>query len=243
MAFDEESLTDTVSEPSPSVGAALLHAARARTRRSARRSDRALPPPLTFYTVTNWTLERLRVQVSIPGMHEGIHGRSQRLRCTEEENRSRGITRYRQEAYMNDIQLTINSLIDHFKERALSALENGGLSGSPAASLIELFSDSLSDYSPADNDNGSPVTYGDALDSFADNPIADDPTKDPRLTAFPVNAYASTLYSLMETFTRKANDFADARDDAAWQNAQGIVIGLRKAVDLVWEMDRRNANV
>ena len=73
MALDEESLTETVSEPRPSVGAALLHAARARTRRSARRSDRALPPPLTFYAVRNWTLERLRCQGNTPGMHEGIH--------------------------------------------------------------------------------------------------------------------------------------------------------------------------
>ena len=141
---------------------------------------------------------------------------------------------------MTEMEMLINSFIAHFKNRALSALNNGDLSGSPAATLIALFSDSLSDYAPVDNDNGSPVTYGDALDSLADTPIADAPTKDPRLTAFPVNAYASTLYSLMETFTRKANDFADARDDAAWQNAQGIVIGLRKAVDLVWGMDRRN---
>ena len=144
---------------------------------------------------------------------------------------------------MNEMQTLLESFIAHFKESALAALENGGLSRNPTSTLITLFSDSLSDYSPADNDNGSPVTYGDALDSFADNPIADDPTNDPRLTAFPVNAYASTLYAMMESFTRKANDFADARDDAAWQNAQGIVIGLRKAVDLVWEMDGRNANV
>lgn len=141
---------------------------------------------------------------------------------------------------MNNMETILNSLIAHFKERAFSAFENGELSGSPATSLIALFSDALSDYSPADNDNGAPVTYGDALDSFADRPIDDDPTKDPRLTAFPVNAYASSLYAMMETFTRKANDFADARDDAAWQNAQGVVIGLRKAVDLVWEMDKRN---
>lgn len=141
---------------------------------------------------------------------------------------------------MNDMQTIINSLIDHFKERALAAFRNGELSEKPTASLIALFSDSLSDYAPLNNDNGSPVTYGDALDSFADNPIADDHTKGPRLTAFPVNAYASTLYAMMETFTKKANDFADARDDAAWQNAQGIVIGLRKAIDLVWAMDRRN---
>lgn len=144
---------------------------------------------------------------------------------------------------MNDMKMLIEPLIDHFKERALTALENGELSENPTATLIALFSDSLLDYAPVDNDNGSPVTYGDALDAFADRPIADDPTKDPRLTAFPLNAYASTLYALMEMFTRKANDFADARDDAAWQNAQGIVIGLRKAVDLVWEMDRRSGNI
>ena len=144
---------------------------------------------------------------------------------------------------MDEMQTLLNSLIAQFRERALAALENKELSGNPTATLIALFSDSLSDYAPVDNDNGSPVTYGDALDSFADKPIVDDPTKDPKLTAFPVNAYASTLYSLMEMFTRKANDFADARDDAAWQNAQGIVIGLRKAVDLVWEMDRRSGNI
>ena len=241
MAFDDESLTEMASEPRPSVGAALLHAASARTRRSARRSDRALPPPVNSPWCKELDISNASgVRVAYRGCTREYMEEAKRLRCIEEEIRSRGITRYHKEDNMNDMETILNSLLAHFKERAIAALGNGELSGSPAASLIALFSDSLSDYSSLDNDNGSPVTYGDALDSFADSPIDDDPAKDPRLTAFPLNAYASTLYAMMETFTRKANDFADARDDAAWQNAQRIVIGLRKAVDLVWEMDKRN---